>query len=55
MTETNKDGLEPGQQVDFATLMRIERSRKNRVEEEARPEPKKPGRPRKQPPEQLDE
>ena len=27
MTELNKDGLIPGQEVDFATLQRIERSR----------------------------
>lgn len=27
MTELNKDGLVPGQEVDFATLQRIERSR----------------------------
>jgi len=27
MTELNKDGLVPGQEVDFSTLQRIERSR----------------------------
>lgn len=28
MTELNKDGLVPGQEVDFATIQRIERARK---------------------------
>lgn len=50
MTELNKDGLEPGQQVDLATLQRIERARKA----QPAPEPevyqarRKPGRPKKQ-------
>ena len=35
MTELNKDGLIPGQEVDFATLQRIERSRKPEQQAEA--------------------
>lgn len=33
MTELNKDGLIPGQPVDFATLKRIENSRKSQKQE----------------------
>ena len=32
--EKNQDGLTPGQQVDFATLQRIERSRKTDAQAE---------------------
>lgn len=34
MTDVNKDGLVPGQQVDFETLMRIERARKPKQQAE---------------------
>lgn len=32
----NRDGIEPGQLVDFSTLMRIERMRRRRVQPPAR-------------------
>ena len=35
MAEVNEDGLIPGQPVDFATLQRIERSRKPEQQAEA--------------------
>ena len=35
MAEVNEDGLIPGQEVDFATLQRIERSRKPEQQAEA--------------------
>lgn len=35
MTERNRDGLIPGQQVDHATIMRVERARRLRAEQEA--------------------
>ena len=35
MTDLNEDGLQPGQQVDFDTLQRIERSRKPEQQSEA--------------------
>ena len=35
MSEPNEDGLTPGQPVDFATLQRIERSRKPEQQAEA--------------------
>lgn len=35
MAEANQDGLQPGQQVDFETLQRIERSRKPEHQSEA--------------------
>ena len=35
MAEVNEDGLTPGQPVDFATLQRIERSRKPEQQAEA--------------------
>ena len=35
MAEVNEDGLTPGQLVDFATLQRIERSRKPEQQAEA--------------------
>lgn len=54
MTELNKDGLIPGQPVDFATLQRIERSRKPEDQAEAaknldqpKQEGKRRGRPAK--------
>ena len=41
----NKDGLEPGQPVDFETMMRVNRQRKVQEDE---PEPtKQRGRPKK--------
>jgi hypothetical protein len=33
MTERNRDGLIPGQQVDHATIMRVERARRLRANE----------------------
>lgn len=50
--ENNQDGLTPGQQVDFATLQRIERSRQpEKQDEQARNIDTKPevrrGRPAK--------
>ena len=50
--EKNQDGLTPGQQVDFATLQRIERSRQPETQAEqqrnldAKPEVRR-GRPAK--------
>ena len=38
MTKLNEDGLIPGQPVDFATIQRVERSRKKQDE----PQPRKP-------------
>ena len=35
MSDTNQDGLIPGQLVDFETLMKIERSRKPEEQAEA--------------------
>lgn len=47
MTELNKDGLIPGQPVDFATLKRIESSRvQQKAEPETKPEVRR-GRPAK--------
>ena len=48
MTELNKDGLIPGQEVDFATVQRIERARQpqSKPEQEIKPEVRR-GRPAK--------
>jgi len=35
MTERNRDGLIPGQQVDHATIMRVEHARRLREREKA--------------------
>jgi hypothetical protein len=37
MTERNRDGLVPGQQVDHATIMRVERARRLREQTGAAP------------------
>lgn len=48
MTELNKDGLIPGQPVDFATIKRIENSRvQQKAEPETKPEVARRGRPAK--------
>lgn len=47
MSETNKDGLIPGQQVDFETMQRVNRERTQRLAEQAQPEAPKRGRPAK--------
>lgn len=54
MTDLNNDGLVPGQEVDFATIQRIERARKPEEQAEqarnlqAKPEVRR-GRPSSQP------
>ena len=45
MTELNKDGLIPGQEVDFATVQRIERARQPQAKPVEPPAPAKRGRP----------
>lgn len=47
MSETNKDGLIPGQQVDFETMQRVNRERACRTSEPVTSEPAKRGRPTK--------
>lgn len=39
MAELNKDGLVVGQEVDFTTIMRINRERAQGVKNEAEPKP----------------
>lgn len=47
MSELNKDGLIPGQQVDFQTMQRINRERAQRQAEQPKSEAPRRGRPAK--------
>ena len=49
MSDTNKDGLIPGQQVDFQTVQRLKREHAKRPAEQAQPEAPKRGRPTSKP------
>lgn len=40
MTKLNEDGLIPGQPVDFATIQKVERSRKKDEPQPRKPKPK---------------
>jgi hypothetical protein len=47
MSDKNEDGLIPGQEVDFATVQRINSERTQRSAEPEQPEAPKRGRPAK--------
>lgn len=40
----NEDGLEPGQSVDFATMIRVNRQREAKANDSTEPKPAKRGR-----------
>jgi hypothetical protein len=47
MPELNQDGLDPGQPVDFETLVRVEHERKQAKKQDNEQEKPKRGRPEK--------